>query len=83
MNTLIPVKMECHSGYKADEYPKCFFHEGIKYEIREITDRWYQVDRDPEWSVSNYFKAETTCGKVFIIKHDLDKDLWYLLLCKI
>jgi hypothetical protein len=80
MTKLIPIKVECHSGYKADEYPKCFYRNSDKFEIQEITDRWYQGDRNPEYPVSNYFKVDTTCGKQYIIKHDLESDQWYL--CK-
>ena len=77
---LIPIEVECHSGYKADEYPKCFYRDDDKFDIQEITDRWYQGERDPEWPVSNYFKVNTVCGKQFIMKHDLENDQWYLCL---
>jgi hypothetical protein len=80
MTKLIPIKVECHSGYKADEYPKCFYRNNDKFEIQEITDRWYQGDRNPEYPVSNYFKVNTTSGRQYIIKHDLESDQWYL--CK-
>ncbi|MEE9572607.1 MAG: hypothetical protein V3W20_06145 [Candidatus Neomarinimicrobiota bacterium] len=75
---MIPIKVECHSGYKADEYPKCFYWNNDRFEIQEIIDRWYQGDRDPEWPVSNYFRVDTTCGKQYIIKHDIENDEWYL-----
>ena len=75
---MIPIKVECHSGYKADEYPKCFYWNNDRFEIQEIIDRWYQGDRDPEWPVSNYFRVDTTCGKRYIIKHDTENDEWYL-----
>ena len=75
---LIPIEVECHSGYKADEYPKCFYRNDDKFDIQEIADRWYQGDANPGWPVSNYFKVITSCGKQFIIKHDLDGDKWYL-----
>jgi len=78
MTEMIPINVECHSGYKADEYPTCFYWNGEKFEIIEIIDRWYQADRDPEWPVSNYFKVNTTSGASYIIKHDLDHDEWYL-----
>jgi hypothetical protein len=78
MPELIPIQVECHSGYKADEYPKCFFWNDDMFEIQEITDRWYQGELNPEYPVSNYFKVETTCDKQFIIKHDLESDEWYL-----
>jgi hypothetical protein len=75
---LIPIKVECHSGFKADEYPKCFYCNNDKFEIREIADRWYQSDNNPEWPVSNYFKVNTTDGKQYIVKHDLESDKWFL-----
>jgi len=80
MPGLIPIKVECHSGYKADEYPECFYRDEIKFEITEITDRWYQGDRNPEYPISNYFKVRTNTGQQFIIKHELADDKWYLYL---
>lgn len=75
---LIPISVECHAGYKADEYPKCFYLDDIRYEIVEVTDRWYQGDYNPEWPVSNYFKVADSAGGQFIIKHDLQADKWFL-----
>ncbi len=83
MNDLIPVKVECHSGYKADEYPKCYYLGDIRYDITEITDHWYQSDRDPDWPESDYFKVRTASDSQFILKHELKNDLWYLLPVKI
>ncbi len=78
MLNLIPIRVECHSGYKADEYPICFYYLDNEYVISGITDRWYQSDMNPQWPRSDYFKVETTSGKQYIIKHDLENDLWYL-----
>ena len=80
---LIPIEVECHSGYKADEYPVFFYWNNERYEIREILDRWYQTDQHPEWPVaewpvSNYFRVDTAAEVQYIIKHDLDDDVWYL-----
>ena len=60
---LIPIEVECHSGYKADEYPKYFTRDNDRYEIYEVTDRWYQGETNPEYPVSNYFNVETTTGE--------------------
>jgi hypothetical protein len=79
MINLIPIEVECHSGYKADEYPKCFYLNNERCDISEIADRWYQGDANPEYPVSNYFKVKTTVGEQHIIKHDLESDRWYLL----
>ena len=78
MKNLIPINVQCHSGYKADEYPKCFYLDNNQIEIKEIIDRWYQGDSNPEWPVSDYFKVEVTGGNQYLIKHDLEVDMWYL-----
>ena len=78
MPILTHIQVDCHSGYKADEYPKCFYLNDIKYEIKEITDRWYQGDQNPEWPVTNYFKVITMDGKQFILKHEIERDEWYI-----
>ena len=78
LTELIPIKVECHSGYRADEYPLCFYMDNERFEIREIVDRWYQGDSNPEWPVSNYFKVETDRGWSCILRHVVEEDRWYL-----
>ncbi|HAH25484.1 MAG TPA: cytoplasmic protein [Prolixibacteraceae bacterium] len=76
--TLIPIIVECHSGYKAGEYPTSFYWLNIRYEIQEISDRWYQAHSTPEQPVANYFKVRTASKQVYILKHELDSDNWFL-----
>jgi hypothetical protein len=78
MAKLIPINVECYSGFKADEYPKYFYWGNYKFEIFEILDRWYQGTSNPESPVSNYYKVDTSSRQQFIIKHDLESDEWYL-----
>jgi len=78
MNDLIPIKVECHSGYKADEYPTGFYWDKVHFDIEEITDRWYQGDRNPDWPVADYFKVVTTKNQHFLLKHEVKADKWYL-----
>jgi hypothetical protein len=73
-----PIEVESYSGYKADEYPVSFYWKGKKFEIKEITDRWYQSDPTVEWLVINYFKVLTRNNLQCIIKHDIEIDKWYL-----
>jgi len=80
MMNLIPIKVESYSGYKADEYPKCFCLDDRQYGIIEITDRWYQGYVEPDVPVIDYFRVKTESGDQYLIKHDLEKDVWYL--CK-
>jgi len=75
---LIPIKVECHSGYKADEYPVCFYLDNSKFEIREVSDRWYQLDTSPDLPVADYFKVITSGNIKYIIKHELTMDQWFL-----
>jgi len=75
---LIPIKVECHSGFKADEYPVCFYLENVKIEIKEISDRWYQAKPTPDWPVADYFKVSTADNMKYIIKHELKSDEWFL-----
>jgi hypothetical protein len=56
---LIPIQVECHSGYKSGEYPTSFSWMNIRYEIKEIADRWYQAQQTPEGPVASYFKVRT------------------------
>ena len=75
---LIRIIVECHSGYNAGEYPICFYWLNIKYDIKEISDRWYQAQTTPEQPVANYFKVRTASKSIYIIKHELESDNWFL-----
>jgi hypothetical protein len=75
---LIPVSVECYSGYKADEYPKCIIREGVRLPILQVIDRWYQRENISGFPAADYFKAGMEDGSQCIIKHDLDNDTWYL-----
>ena len=74
----VPIVVESHAGYKADEYPKFFYWHDIKFEIKEISDRWYQSDLNAERPVVDYFKVRTTTDMQCILKHDIENDEWYL-----
>ena len=80
MNELFPVRVKCHSGYKADEYPKRFTFEKRKIEISEILDRWYQYDTVAGFPEANYFKVLSNEGKQYIIKHETKNDQWFLVI---
>ena len=75
---LTRIKVECYSGYKADEYPRLFLWKNKEIEIDEVTDRWYQGEGTSGWPLANYFKVKTGGGEQFILKHELESDEWYL-----
>jgi hypothetical protein len=75
---LFLVRVETHSGYKADEYPKRFYLDNIRFEIEEVLDRWYQGDADPKFPAADYFKVLTMDKKIYILKHETNNDKWFL-----
>jgi hypothetical protein len=80
MNDFIPIMVKTHSGYKADEYPKYFYWDNIRFEIIEILDRWYQGNQNPEFPAADYFKVRTNDRKTYILKHENNPDNWFLLI---
>ncbi len=79
MSGLMKIKVECHAGYKADEYPKCFYINDKRLDILEITDRWYHRGLNDEWAAADYFKVLAADNKQYIIRHALDNDEWHLI----
>jgi hypothetical protein len=77
---LIPIEVECHSGYKADEYPVSFTWYEKRFEIRKIIDRWFQGDRDPEVPAADYYKVKAHDGGEYILKNELALNCWYLVI---
>ena len=75
---LIPIKVECYAGAKADETPRRFAREGQHVEVGEVLDRWHQLESQPEWPRADYFKVRGADGREYLLKHDLESDEWYL-----
>jgi hypothetical protein len=64
------VRVECYSGYKADERPVRFHLGEQAYEVIEVLDRWY----GPE---AAYFRVKAGDGNVYILRHAIS-DEWTL-----
>jgi hypothetical protein len=78
LKDLFRIYVECHSGYKADEYPRRFYWDNICFEIEEVQDRWYQGDKQPDFPAASYFKVRTTGQKIYLLKHESENDRWFL-----
>ena len=78
MKDLLQIEVECHSGYKSDEYPVRFFWSNLRFEIEEIIDRWYQTISKSGFPAANYFKVRTTDKKIFILKQETETGKWFL-----
>lgn len=65
------LKVECHSGYKADERPVRFQLGERWLAVEELLDRWY----DPH---ALYFRVRADDDAVYVLKHEERKDVWTL-----
>jgi hypothetical protein len=72
--TLIPIQVESPSGSKADERSRQFVWDARVIEVREVVDRWYQVESLPEWPRADYFKVQSEDGSQYLLKHDLESE---------
>jgi hypothetical protein len=75
---LVPIEVECYAGHKADEAPRRFRCESERVEVEEVLDRWHQIESLPEWPRADYFKVRGSDRGVYLLKHDLEADAWYL-----
>jgi hypothetical protein len=67
----LKVRVECYSGYRADESPRRFTLGKNKIEVLEIMDRWLAPDH-------RYFKIKGSDDCVYILRHDEHTDQWEL-----
>jgi hypothetical protein len=65
------VRVECHSGHRADETPRRFVVGGRTVEVVEVLDRGQAPDH-------RSFRVRGDDGGVYVLRHDTDADLWDL-----
>ncbi len=65
------VRVECYSGFKAEERPLRILFEGHTLDIREVEDRWYSPG-------ATYFRVLAVDGNCYILRRDDAQDVWSL-----
>ena len=65
------LRVECYSGYKADERPLRFQLGERWLEVEEVTDRWYSP-------AATYFRVRAGDGCLYVLRHDKAADVWTL-----
>jgi hypothetical protein len=65
------IDVECYAGYRGEEEPRRFVHQGRRVEVAEILDRWL----DPG---HRYFKVRGDDGTVSMLRHDVASGEWEL-----
>ncbi len=71
-----PIRVHTYSGYKADERPLRFDHEGKEHVIRELINQT-RVEIVGN-GLQSKFTVRTEKGKVFTLFHEEINDQWYL-----
>ncbi len=71
-----PIRVHAYSGYKSDERPFKFEHEGKEHMIREIINQTFEEIVGN--GLRNKFTVRTEKGKIFTLFHEEIKDQWFL-----
>lgn len=62
-------RVECYSGYKANERPLTFQLDNRNFAVKELIDQWYGIDY-------TYFKVRADDDHIYILKYDEYNDEW-------
>jgi len=65
------VRVECYSGYRADESPRKLILASRTLEVASIEDRWYSPG-------ATYFRVSVTGGDRYVLRHQEAQDVWSL-----
>jgi hypothetical protein len=69
----LPVRVECHAGYRGEETPRRFRLGGAWLEVVEVVDRWLAPEH-------RYFKVRAEGGDTYVLRHDPESQGWELVL---
>ena len=65
------LRVQCHSGYRADQRPVRFTLCGREFQVNDIDGEWYT----PE---AKYFRVVAQDGNFYVLRHDEVQDCWTL-----
>ena len=65
------VRVECYSGYKADERPTKLYLGGRSLQISAVEDRWYAPG-------ATFFRVVVEGGDRYVLRHEEGQDIWSL-----
>jgi hypothetical protein len=65
------IRVECYSGYRADQRPLRFELGDRIYCIECVDDQWYSPG-------AVYFRVRADDGHLYVIRHDEERDAWTL-----
>ena len=71
----VNIKVDCYSGYRAEETPRSVLIGDNKVEVKELLDRWLSPDH-------RYFKFLGDDDATYIIRYDTVICAWELVFFK-
>lgn len=74
-NTVLPVEVQCHAGYRGEETPRQLRLGERAVAVVEVLDRWLSPDH-------RYFKILGDDRGVYILRHDETAGSWDLIFFK-
>ena len=77
MLQMIPIRVECYSGSRADEQPRFLLFGDQRLEVEEVVDRWYHGGTDPSDRQAEYFKLRAGPA-VYLVMRDIASHAWFL-----
>jgi hypothetical protein len=75
---LLPTRVECYAGGRADEVPRALWVDGERQVVTEVVDRWYQASPDRAATTFEYFRVQTSDGRLHLLRHEMVGTVWYL-----
>jgi hypothetical protein len=66
-----PLKVVAYAGYQGEQEPRAFHFDGVRLEVLDIADRWY----DP---AGRYFKVRASDGALYLLRCDAESLEWQL-----
>jgi hypothetical protein len=75
----VKVDVEALSGYKVNERPLAFTHEGLRREVVKVVDQWLEGGLSPKDQAIDYFKVEADDGRQYILRYLSTFDVWSLM----
>lgn len=65
------VRVDCYSGYKADERPVKLYLAGRALQIASVEDCWYSPG-------ATFFRVVVEGGDRYVLRHEEAQDVWSL-----
>jgi hypothetical protein len=69
------VVVDAFAGAKGEATPRAFMHEGSRRIVSKIVTRWYS-------ETHCYFRVQADDGLRYVLRHDLDRLVWELVMCE-